>query len=291
MQMRVLGPLSVVDDDGRERVPSAPKQKQVLGLLLLNANRVVSVSTLVEELWDGGPPAGSVAVIHTYMRQLRRVMRCRLTTREGGYHLGVRSAELDVAVFENELRVAALEQAHGKDEPAAQRLRVALNGWRAPVLADVLTGPVLRQATTAIERRHWGALITRCRAELRLGLHRELIGELSALAQRYPADEEVAMLLMLALYRAGRRADALVSFHQLRAALREDHRVSPSLRLHQLYGDILSGVLSWADPLSAPDLVNHFAPRPSGGGHAGDARPARGEPAGSLFQMSLFIGS
>jgi len=290
MQLRVLGPLSVVDD-GQERVPSAPKQKQVLGLLLLNANRVVGVSTLVEELWDGSPPAACVAVIHTYMRQLRRAMRCRLTTREHGYHLEVRSGELDVAVFENELRVAALEQAHGKDAPATQRLRAALNGWRAPVLADVLTGPVLRQAITAIERRHWEALISRCRAELRLGLHRELIGELSALALRYPADEEVTMLLMLALYRAGRRADALAWFHQLRLALREDHRVSPSVRLHQLYGDILSGAMSGADPLPAPDLVSHFAPRPGDGGQAGDPRPAAGEPAASLFQMSLFIGS
>ena len=243
MRIRILGPLSVVKGTA-EVAPTAPKQRQVLALLLLNANRVVTMPQMVWELWAYRPPATAVGVVHVYVMQLRRSLgsfgSARLTTHEHGYQMDVRSEELDLDVFSARVHSARVALTRNELMIASQQLHAALDLWRADVLVDVDAGPILAAAVDRIERRRLDVVRERIRVDLRLGLHHQLIGELSGLVRRHPADERLVGLLMLALYRSGRRTGAIGAFQTLRAALAEEHGVSPSNPLRQLYVDILS---------------------------------------------------
>ncbi|MFB8142056.1 AfsR/SARP family transcriptional regulator [Streptomyces parvus] len=252
MDFCVLGPLSVVDD-GIDRTPSAPKQRQMLALLLMNANHVVSMSQFVEELWEYSPPSSAVAAVHTYVMQLRRTLGGRpnsaspgpagpgqLTTRDQGYVLRVEPGELDLDVYEDEVRSARNSLDCGALSRGARELRAAQQRWRGQILVDVPIGPLLHAAIAVVERNRLDALSRRISADLDLGRHHTLIGELSSLSLEHPADETLAAQLMLALYRSGRRVDALAVFHRLRHALRDEHGASPSARIQQLNTDILS---------------------------------------------------
>jgi DNA-binding SARP family transcriptional activator len=249
MKFGLLGSLSVVDR-GTETAPTAPKLRQMLALLLINSNRTVSMSQFVDELWEFTPPPSALAAVHTYVTQLRRVLHdraCengtppgRLVTREHGYRLEVLPGELDLTVFTDEVRVAEQALARGEYVGAAQRLRVALAMWRSQALADVVAGPLLRTAILHIERSRMDAIVRRVHADLQLGLHTELIGELSGLVRRHSFDESLTAHLMVALCRSGRQADALSAFHNLRTALWDEYGSSPSLRLRQLYTNVLT---------------------------------------------------
>lgn len=250
MEFSLLGPLSIADR-GVDRTPSAPKQRQMIALMMLNANRTISRSLLVQELWEFEPPDSAAAAVHTYIMQLRRRLNSRhaadgggrLVTRQHGYQLVAHPGELDLDVFEERLRGAHRSLTAGDVAAAGQQLREAFEVWKAPVLVDVAPGPLLRAAIAAIERKWLDAVGQRVEIDLRLGRHHELIGELSALAQRYPTNEQFTAHLMVALYRSGRQADALARFHRLRNTLRGELRIGPSAWMHKLYTDILS-----ADP-------------------------------------------
>jgi len=249
MEFGLLGPLSVIDR-GSDKTPTAPKQRQMLAVLLLNANHVVSMEQFVYELWERNPPSSAIAALYTYIMQLRRTMggrpvdddtpSGRLIRRSRGYQLEVLPGELDLDVFEDRVRAARNALARNENESAAQQLRAALGMWRAQLLVDVTTGPVLNAAIAVIERRRLDAIGQRISADLHLGRHHELIGELSALVYHHATNEDLAAQLMLALYRSGRQADALAAFHVLRRALSEDLGAAPTQRMHQLYMDILS---------------------------------------------------
>jgi DNA-binding SARP family transcriptional activator len=250
MEFGVLGPL-FVRECGVDRTPTAPKQRQLLALLLLSANRIVSVARVINELWTFDPPQSAVAAVQTYVMQLRRLLdgqsgrrtaaSQRLLTRGHGYLIQVRSGELDLERFASAARSASALLAAGDNEFVAERLRSSLELWRGPALVDVTVGPVLAPDVAAIERNRLDVVSKRIQAELNLGRHHELIGELSALAHHHPVREDFVEQLMLALYRCGRRADALAAFHRLRRRLRGSPGAAMSPRLHVLYRDILSG--------------------------------------------------
>jgi DNA-binding SARP family transcriptional activator len=253
MKFRVLGPLSV-DQDSTRRTPTAPKQRQILALLLLSPGHVTSTAELTEELWDHRPPPRSVAAIHTYIMQLRKTLRPRsaasgaaardrIVTLDRGYRLAVRPGELDLDQFDERVANARVALTAGDNETAAQLLRRSLASWVGPALVDVPAGPILSDAIAVLDQRRLDAVILRTRADLNLGRHLELVGELSALAYHHRTNEDLAAQLMIALYRSGRQADALEVFHRLRDALADDIGASPSRRAHQLYTDIVS-----ADP-------------------------------------------
>lgn len=270
MEFSLLGPLSVIDR-GSDRTPTAPKQRQMLAMLLLNANHVVSMEQFIYELWERNPPSSSIAAVYTYIMQLRRTLHRRPGTRPGrlirrsqGYQLEVRPGELDLDVFEDRVRVARNALARNENESAAQQLHAALGMWRAPVLVDVTAGPVLHAAIAMIERKQLDAIGQRISADLHLGRHHELIGELSALVYHHATNEDFAAQLMIALYRSGRQADALATFHLLRRALSEDLGVVPTQRMHQLYMDILSAhprleISSGAQTPLSLDLITALA--------------------------------
>ncbi|WP_433343511.1 AfsR/SARP family transcriptional regulator [Streptomyces sp. CA-253872] len=269
--------MSVYDDD-RHKTPTAPKQRQLLALLALNANRVVSVAHIREEIWEYHPPASAVAAVHTYVMQLRRALngsrrgpgrdRGRLRTHDQGYLLELREDELDLHRYEKGARDARAVLEHGDAAEAAERLRAAELVWSGPMLVDVPTGPLLRAAVELAERDRLDLVGQRLLAELRLGRHHQILGELTALVHRHGTHEGLATYLMLALYRSGRQADALRVYHGLRARLREELGTTPSELPQHLYTDMLTGhprlehSLGTSSRLSCDLLAEPTAPGP-----------------------------
>ncbi|GGS58040.1 AfsR/SARP family transcriptional regulator [Actinokineospora fastidiosa] len=251
MRFLILGPLTVLKD-GEDVTPSAPKQRALLALLLANANRPVSMAQVVRELWDYDPPPRAVAAVHTYVMQVRKALRDddRLVTVEQGYLLRVRPGELDLDAFADAAAAGRERLAAGELAAARRRLRDALGLWRGRVLVDVESGPLLQEAIDRAERDRLDAVAARIEADLGLGRHLELIGELSGLAHLHPDDERLVRLLMRALYRAGRQADAIAAYGDLRRELAREHRAAPAPETERLYTHILTGHpgLEWTAP-------------------------------------------
>ncbi|NBM19519.1 AfsR/SARP family transcriptional regulator [Streptomyces sp. GC420] len=254
MEIGVLGPL-VVRIDGTSVVPSAAKPRQMLALLAVNAGWDVNVTTLTEELWDSSPPSGPAGVVQTYVKQLRRAIAAALgpdherepkevlSRSYAGYSLNMPTPVVEADVFQQLTGRGLRALAGGDDEVASKLLGEALGMWRGPVLADVRIGPALRAELLRLDEARRSALEGRITADLRLGRHAEVIGELLALTARFPLQENLHALLMLALYRCGRSWQALEIFRQLRASTVQELGIEPSQRVQQLHRAILA-----ADP-------------------------------------------
>ncbi|AQU68936.1 BTAD domain-containing putative transcriptional regulator [Streptomyces niveus] len=264
MEIGVLGPL-IVSIDGTSVVPSAAKPRQMLALLAVNAGCDVNVTTLTEELWDSSPPSGPAGVVQTYVKQLRRAIadalgpehKCApkevLSRSYAGYALNLPGPVLEANLFQQLTGRGLRALAGGDDETASELLGEALAMWRGQLLADVRIGPALRVELLRLEESRRSALEGRITADLRLGRHAEVIGELLALTERFPLQERLHGLLMLALYRCGRSWQALEIFRKLRASTSQELGIEPSLRVQKLHRAILA-----ADPqldLAAPSLA------------------------------------
>ncbi|GAA2939199.1 AfsR/SARP family transcriptional regulator [Streptomyces enissocaesilis] len=255
MEIGVLGPL-VVRIDGTSVVPSAAKPRQMLALLAVNAGHDVSMATLTEELWGESPPSGPAGVVQTYVKQLRRAISAAAAPEPGrvakdllsrgyiGYALNMSGVSVEADAFQR-LAVRGLG-ALGRNEvaEAAGLLGRALEMWRGPVFADVRIGPVLRAEALRLEEARRAALEARISADLRLGRHAAVVGELVALAERSPLQENLHALLMLALHRCGRSWQALEVFRRLRESCVRELGMEPSPRLQDLHRAVLE-----ADPL------------------------------------------
>ncbi len=194
----VLGPLQVKDGE-RELALGGPKQRAVLAMLLLHANDVVSRDRLIEGLWGENRPANPSATLDTYVSRLRKLLAgTRLSRQAGGYTLAVEAGELDLDRFE--ALVARGEFAH------------ALALWRGPPLSDVAFEPFASAEIGRLEERRLEVLEQQFDARLSAGEGPELVVELQRLAREHPFRERLLRQLMLALYRAGRQADALSAF-------------------------------------------------------------------------------
>jgi DNA-binding SARP family transcriptional activator len=235
MEFLLLGPLEVRDGD-RVVALGGVKQRALLALLLLNANRVVPRDRLIDELWGEDPPKTALASVQVYVSRLRKLLLPGvLVTRAPGYTLEVEPDALDLARFE-----LLLAEARGaRSEVAARLLREALGLWRGPPLAEFAEEPFARVEAGRLEELRLGALEERISAELELGRDLELVGELEALVPQHPHRERFRAQLMLALYRAGRQADALQAYRAARAALGE-LGLEPSVALRQLEQQILN---------------------------------------------------
>jgi DNA-binding SARP family transcriptional activator/DNA-binding CsgD family transcriptional regulator/tetratricopeptide (TPR) repeat protein len=236
MEFRMLGPLEV--REGGRMVPlGGGRQRSLLGVLLLHANETVSVDRLIDELWGERPPARATKLVQGYVSALRkRLGPDRLVTRPPGYAVRVEPSELDSVEFE---RLVA--QAHTKPpEGAARCLRAALALWRGLALADVrLEGVAASEAERLNELRRAG-LLDRIDADFTLGRDEELVGELEALIAEHPLRERLRGQLMLALYRAGRQAEALEVYRQTRRVLIDELGIEPSVELQSLERAILN---------------------------------------------------
>lgn len=250
LSVGLLGPLSLRLDQAPV-TPSAPKQRQVLALLALNAGRVVTVPTLIEELWGDRPPRSYATTLQTYILQLRNALaeacsgdpevRQILSTRHFGYVLEDDACRTDVDVFDAHVHAGRVAAEAGDQRLASEEFGRALRLWRGPALVDVRMGRVLEIEAASLEERRMGAFERRVQADLALGRHADLLGELTRAAARNAMNENVCAFLMIALYRSGHVGRSLQAFHRLRSVLNEELGVEPCPRLQRLQAAILSG--------------------------------------------------
>jgi len=237
MEFWILGPLEVTSGDRRVEL-GYTKQQVVLGALLLYANRVVSRERLIDELWGESPPPSAAKLIQGYVSGLRRVLgRDAIVTRSGGYLVRVDPERLDAARFER--LVGEGLACRDNPELAAKRLGSALGLWRGSPLAGLPLRSSARHELARLAEQRLTALERRVDAELRLGRHHELVGELRELVAMHAYREHLRGQLMLALYRSGRQAEALDVYRAGRRLLADQLALEPSAPLRDLERQIL----------------------------------------------------
>ena len=258
----ILGPLEVWRS-GCAVPLGGPRQRAVLALLLLEANRVVSMDRLAEDLWGGHPPQGWVTTLQTYVFHLRRALepdRARgaaggvLVTRGRGYLLRVDREHLDAAAFQDGLTAGRAALEAGRYAQAAEMLRKALGLWRSQVLADLADYAFTRPEAARLEELRLAALEARIDADLALGRQDALAAELEQLAAEHPLRERLHGQLMLALYRCGRQAEALAAYRRARDLLADELGIDPGEPLRRLHGSVLAQdpALDWSGGGQAP---------------------------------------
>ena len=226
MEYRVLGPLEVLD--GERSLPLAgAKQRALLALLLLHANQMLSRDRLIDELWGEEPPETAVQSLHVYVSRLRKLLPsgtladapARLPARPRAGR--ARPAPLRTAARRGARGVRAGRRRHARRDV----LHDALGLWRGPPLADLAFEPFAQAEIGRLEELRLAAVEERIEADLALGRHAELIGELEALVAENPLPRALRGQLMLALYRSGRQAEALEAYRDAaRARRRARHR-------------------------------------------------------------------
>jgi DNA-binding SARP family transcriptional activator len=249
MRIELLGPLSVRVNQV-PIMPGAAKPCQVLALLALNARRVVTVPTLIEELWGDRPPLSVLTTLQTYILDLRRRLAAALdpgqdpkqvlSTRLGGYVLNSPASRADVEEFSLLTQAGRMAAESGDHRMAAELLGRALALWRGPALVDVRRGRVLELEVMALEEARLAVLSRRIDADLALGRHADILGELTAMVARHPLDENLSAQLITALYRTGHTARALQVFRRLRSSLVDELGIEPSVQLQRLQRAMLS---------------------------------------------------
>jgi predicted ATPase/DNA-binding SARP family transcriptional activator len=238
MEYRILGPLEV-ERDGAAATAKGRKPRALLGLLLLHRNEPVAADRLIDDLWGESAPATAANTLQVYVSQLRKLVPDRLTTEGGAYRLRVDPGELDAERFERFAEAGAKAIGRRSYGEAAELLGQALGLWRGPALADLRYDAFAQGEIARLEELRVAAVEDRIEAELGLGRHDQLIGELEALVAEHPLRERCRGLLMLALYRAGRQADALEAYRDVRETLVEELGLEPGPGLRELEQAIL----------------------------------------------------
>jgi DNA-binding SARP family transcriptional activator len=237
MEFRILGPLEVLDRDRPLPLPG-PRQRSLLALLLLNANHVVSADRLIDELWSHETAESGAAALQASVSRLRKALgtgAAHLATTAPGYVLRVEPEQLDLHRFEALVASAAGEG----PQAASDTLRGALSLWQGPPLAEFAYESFAEAAIARLEELRLLALEKRVDADLELGRHAELVPELETLVAEHPLREGLRVQLMLALYRAGRQAEALEVYQVARRTLVEELGIEPAHALQELEKAIL----------------------------------------------------
>jgi DNA-binding SARP family transcriptional activator/tetratricopeptide (TPR) repeat protein len=262
VRFALLGPLRFGEDgegadELREIVGAMPRT--LLAMLLLNANTVVSVDRLIDALWQGSPPASAQGSLHNHVMRLRRMLgpdgAARLRAVAPGYLIRVEPGELDADAFAERYAAGAALVRAGQWTEAARQLGLALALWRGEPGSDV---PGLDAQDARIQQLlEWRmqAVEGRIDAELELGRHAELVGELRTLVANHPLREAFHRQLMLALFRADRQAEALDVYRDLRRTLVSELGVEPSPSVRSLHQRILCREPSLAAPVGEPPPV------------------------------------
>jgi len=249
MEARILGPLSL-SVDGVDMVPPARKQRQLLSLLLMNANRVTTVDCLMRALWDDVLPTTALTTLQNYVLRLRKhfdgVLGDRrgrevLLTRDGAYVFAIDDTRFDLHVFRSTAREGYQALEVGDDERAAHMLRNALDLWRGAALADVRPTRALEAVVRELHESRVRVLQQWLEAELRLSRFQECLDELEVICARHPLHETFHRQYMVALYRTGQRLRALEVFRVLRERLVETTGLEPGESLLRLHEEILHG--------------------------------------------------
>src|ERR671934_3162931 len=238
-EFRLLGPLEAFVEGEPIRL-AAPKPRALLALLLLNRNRVVPTERLIDELWGDDPPSRATKTLQVYVSQLRKALGPdRLVTRPPGYELRVEEGELDVERFES-LAAAAREQLSvGNARAAVAGLKEALALGRGPALREFRSEPFGEPAASRLEELRLAAVEDRLQAELDAGNAAGTVSELEELVAAEPFRERPRALLMLALYRSDRQADALELYRRTRELFVDELGIEPGPVLQELEKAIL----------------------------------------------------
>ncbi len=265
MDVRILGPLEIRGAGGL-LVLRGTQARAVLAMLALHVNEVISTDFLVDGLWgDREPPASAVNIVQGYVSRLRKVLQVEqrlqdvgaavLQRRGPGYLLELDPEQVDVHRFQRLARdgTQALPAAPAR---AAGTLREALGLWRGQPLAEFADTPFGQAEIPRLEQQRLAALQALLEAELALGRHAQLVGELETLVAQHPLHEGLHRLLMLSLYRSGRQAEALEAYRRARRTLCEELGVDPGRVLQQLEGAILTQdpCLDWSPPQAGSPL-------------------------------------
>jgi WD40 repeat protein/DNA-binding SARP family transcriptional activator len=262
LEIRVLGRVDALVD-GQPLPLGGSKQRAVLAILALHANRTVSADELIDGLWGDRPPASASKSVQLYISRLRKALgangaEAAIATRGRGYELQLPEDALDAARFERLVERARLESDEGIVDGAAQ---AALDLWQGAPLPDVAEEPFAAPEIRRLEELHLRAIELAIDAELAVGRHAEVIPRLEALIADDPLNERFHAQRMLALYRAGRQSEALDAYHVARETLVGEIGIEPGPELRDLQERILNH-----DPaLQAPVPQGELPPQLSSG--------------------------
>ncbi|GIM93814.1 BTAD domain-containing putative transcriptional regulator [Paractinoplanes toevensis] len=259
LRVSVLGPVRAWIAD-REIELGAARQRAVFAVLAAHAGRLVGRDELITAIWGDSPPATAAGSVYTYVSGLRRALPPGLlTTASGGYLLRVEPADLDAARFQ-QLRSAAAELMHaGDDRAAAERLDEALELWRGDAYAT-LAGPFLELDRQRLAELRLSTAEQRARLLLDRGGDDGLIAELTGLVKDNPLHEPLHELLMRALHRAGRHAEALEVFRAARRTLVAELGIEPGPALQELQRQVLAGSAEQPAALPVPEPLRTVVP-------------------------------
>ncbi len=296
VRFAVLGPVRAWRGE-QELNLGSPQQRAVLAALLLRSGRAVALSELLDAVWGEEQPAAAVSVLRTYVSRLRKVIDSgREVTGAGsvvvsvgdGYLIRVPEDGLDLSVFEQRVTEARKLRAAGDLSAAAELLRAALDGWQGGALAG-LPGPLAESESSRLNEERLVALETWLEIEVERGRHSDVVAELIALTGQYPLREQLCRLLMLALYRSGRQAEALAAYRSTRSTLVTELGIEPGTPLQDLHDRILAADAS----LDAPSTGRPVPPAPTVPPALPDASPPvlpAGRPAQLPADLPTFVG-
>ncbi|MER6441564.1 BTAD domain-containing putative transcriptional regulator [Streptomyces sp. NPDC001185] len=239
----------------------SPQQRAVLATLLLRCGRPIAVSGLIDAVWGENPPPAAVSVLRTYVSRLRKVLEPGRSAGESpqvvvsaadGYLVRASQNALDLNIFNARVAEARKLRAAGAAAAAADLLRIALNQWEGAPLAG-LPGPLAEAERSRLEEERINTLEMRLEIDVQIGRHGEVLAELISLTETHPLREKLCRLLMLALYRSGRQAEALEAYRKTRKTLVTEFGIEPSTPLRQLHDRILAADGSLGPELMTPE--------------------------------------
>jgi len=235
LEFRLLGPLEVLRD-GERVVLGPPRQRELLAFLLLRRGGAAATEELLEALWGDPQPPAAKAALHNAVSSLRRAVGAgAVVTERGSYTLRVDPGALDVMRFEQLLAYAR----ERRGDRRRAHLVAALGLFRGPPLEEFAHGAWAREEIVRLEELHLAALEDRLDCDVALGRHAEAVAELEALLLRHPLRERLWHVLMLALYRSGRQADALAAYRRAHRAFADELGIEPGVSLRELQRAIL----------------------------------------------------
>jgi DNA-binding SARP family transcriptional activator len=263
MRFRVLGPLDIIDSDGRPitdeygRPPIRAKKIQTLLLVLLvNSNRTVPCDQLIDEIWGEAPPPRANAALQVYVSQLRKFLKqdnlvhsLAIVTKPPGYQLQHQTSLMDVDDFETMIDDGREQLRANRPETAIASLQGALDLWHAPAMSESAKGPIIGGFQRRLEESRLECIEMLAEARLTLGHHRQIIGWLTSIVASHPLHEVFHGQLMVALHRSGRRAEALQAYQSARETLRRELGLEPCHALQMIQLSVLQAQDEFANTL------------------------------------------
>jgi SARP family transcriptional regulator, regulator of embCAB operon len=243
MRYEILGPVRVANGDHFSSI-SARKVELLLIVLLSRANNVVTMDQLISEIWAGKIPRRAVAAVHVYMSQLRKFLDRlgrpqHIVTRSQGYQMLLEPDEIDTGSFLHGVGTGRAHTRNQQYEAASSTFEKALSIWRGPIVWDTDSGLIVKSYATYLTEARLECIEMLIDAQLKLGYHRQLVGQLYTLTAEYPLREVFYQQLMLALYRCSRQADALSVYQSAQRILGDELGVDPCRSLQRIHRSIL----------------------------------------------------